>query len=442
MSALQDDLLRVFPYLDPLTAAGAPFANGAPPLPRVARPHSPIGELIKKLRFPAGNERVLVYGASGNGTTTELLAAYAALHKQLCVIFIDVYAHMHQRGAEVAVKHLHPWEVLAIVGLGLYRYGADVLQIQWTEGDTQALVNGLISPSGLTAETSLDVAALAGEIALLLVESVSPAAGVVLKMSEAVTKNLSGESLPLGRPARPVEDDQSPRVQRLQIIVNRLLVQINEKCRRPVLLILDGLDRGDRGLAQRLFEDSALIARLPCHQLVAAPASVSPHHVQVYKPSPIANVPVILQYDPPHANDEATAFFVELWRSRAARAGVPDTRVPEALVRELGWASGGEVRLFLQMMQELVKSSWIEDREPDKPLLDEVIDVLRRRWESEIGSTKVARLAAIAQSRRHDDTKEFRDLLDARCVLAYPGDSVWYYPHPLLTLRLLNNRPI
>ena len=433
MSALQDDLLRVFPYLDPFTAAGAPSEH---PVPRVERPYSPIGRLINNLRFPAGTERVLVYGASGNGTTTELLAAYAALHKQLCVIFIDVYAHMHQRGAEVNVAHLQPWEVLAIVGLGLYRYGAEVLQIQWTEDETHALVEGLISPSGLNPGT-LDVRALAGEIALLLVESVSPAAGVVWKIKQALTTHLSGASLPLGRPDRPVEDDQSPRVQRLQSVVNRLIGRINTHCGRPVLLILDGLDRGDRGLAQRLFERSGLIARLPCHQLVAAPASVSPHHVQVYRPSPIANVPVILQHDPPRPNPDAATFFEELWRSRAACAQVPAERVPDVLVRRLGWASGGEVRLFLQMMQELVKSSWIDDREPDEALSEDVIDVLRRRWESDVGSTKVARLAAVAQSRQHDDTEQFHALLDARCVLAYPNETVWYYPHPLLTLVLL-----
>ena len=433
MSALQHDLLRVFPYLDPFTAAGAPSEF---PVPRVERPYSPIGDLIQKLPFPAGTQPVLIYGASGNGTSTELLEAYAALHKQLCVIFIDVYAHMQQRGAENNVKHLQPWEVLAIVGLGLYRYGAEVLQIQWTEDETRSLVKGLISPSGLTLET-LDVSALAGEIALLLVESVSPTAGVVWKIEQAHTIDLSGEILPLGRPERPVEDDQSPRVQRLQHIVNRLIGQINKRCGRPVLLILDGLDRGDRGLASRLFENSSLIAGLPCHQLVAAPASVSPQLVKRYKPFPIANVPVILQHNPPHPNPDAAKFFEDLWRSRAACAQVPPTLIPAALVGRIGWASGGEVRMFLQMMQELVISSYTDDREPDEAMVEAVIDVWRRRWESNVGSTKVARLAALSQSREYDDTDQFRALLDARSVLAYPNLTVWYYPHPLLTLVLL-----
>jgi hypothetical protein len=433
VSALQDDLLRVFPYLDPLTAAGAPSEHA---VPRVERPYSPIGRLIKNLGFPTGTERVLVYGASGNGTTTELLAAYAALHKQLCVIFIDVYAHMHQRGAEVAVAHLQPWEVLAIVGLGLYRFGEEVLQVEWTDDETHALVEGLISPSGLTSAT-LDVRALAGEIALLLVESVSPAAGVVWKIKQALTTHLSGASLPLGRPERPVEDDQSPRVQRLQHVVNRLIGRINKKCGRPVLLILDGLDRGDRALAQRLFERSSLLARLPCHQLVAAPVSVSPHHTKVYSPSPIANVPVIQQHSPPMENPEGVAFFVRLWRSRAERAQVSPELIPESLLRRVGWASGGEVRLFLQMLQEVVKAAWLEGGVLNGLLVEAVIDEYRRRWEWEVGTTKVKRLAETLHSRQHDDTEQFNDLLDARCVLAYPNETVWYYPHPLLTLSKL-----
>lgn len=433
MSALQDDLLRVFPYLDPFTAAGAPSEH---PVPRVERPYSPIRLLIKNLRFPAVTAPVLIYGASGNGTSTELLEAYAALHKQLCVIFIDVYAHMYQRGAEVNVAHLQPWEVLAIIGLGLYRYGAEVLQIQWTEDETQALVEGLISPSGLTLGT-LDVGALAGEIALLLVESASPTAGVVWKIKQALTTHLSGASLPLGRPERLVEDDQSPRVQRLHHIVNRLISRINKKSGRPMLLILDGLDRGDRALARRLFENSALIAGLPCHQLVAAPASVSPQLVKRYKPFPIANVPVILQHNPPHPNPDAASFFEELWRSRAVCAQVSPSLIPAALVRRIGWASGGEVRMFLQMMQELVIASWTDDRAPDEALMEGVIDVWRRRLEYELGGAKVALLAAISQSRNYDESDMFRALLDARCVLAYPNETVWYYPHPLLTLVLL-----
>jgi len=425
--------------LDPLVPAGDP---SRPELVRVDRKYSPQTELKKLLALPFGLHKALLAGASGSGKTTELLAVAQAASEHL-VLMVDLRAHFEeQRGDVAALDRLQPWEVLSVVGLAVLRYGEEHLGHHWTTSERDGLRMALAAPSGKDP-AKVDLGGLVKEVALLVADAAvgSVARPVVqgLKLLAAASGSVS-LSLPLGTRERPPLPDQNGEVQELLHAVTRLINRLYEEHGRRVLLIVDGIDRGRTDLARRLFEDSQLLADLPCHQVLAVPLGIRPRNLRGgYKPHFLLNVPVV-DHDAPR--DEArmgkgVAFFEELWRARARAVDVSSEVVPVEQIRRLGRASGGEVRRFLEMLQHVVEQAWLEDvRAASAPIVTEIVDQWRRRWESGLTSDDVTALRRVAEQRMISSAEVDQRLLDERCVVAFPNESVWYFPHPLLTLRL------
>ncbi len=429
---------RVHRAFDPVIPAGDPSHEQ---IVRVDRPHSPVSSLLERLAFPEGHLRALVVGASGSGKTTELLAL-ARKVRDLRVVLVDLHEHFReQRGDEAALDRLQPWEVLVVVGLAVYRYGRQVLGHRWSEGRERALREAIGGPAQRDP-ASIDLPALAAEVALLVADAAkgSPA-GLALRGLAAAARGVS-LTLPLGR-ARQQDDllgDQDERVQGLLHAVSALIRELVDGYGKGLLLLVDGVDRGSPDLARRLFEDSETLARLPCHQVMTAPLSLRQRNLRGgWRCFFLGNIPVI----DPHAEDvyepgPETAFFVDLWRERAKAAGVPIDWMSEDDIRRLGWASGGLIRTHCEMVQDVARRGWAANERSTPEMLEQVIDEWRRRWEEDLTQRDVDILREVADLRRlpGEDPRE-QELLDQRCIVAWPNRSRWYFPHPLLLLNLV-----
>ena len=428
--------------LDPLVPAGDP---ARPELRRVERHYSPAAELTRLLALPFGLHKALLAGASGSGKTTELLGVAATAQDHL-VLIVDLKSHFHdQRGDVAALDRLQPWEVLAVIGLAVLRFGEEHLGHRWTASERDGLRAALAEPAGQKS-AELDLSGLVNEVAILAggaalgAGAAGAAVAAGLKLISAVAGNVSA-SLPLGLPGQRALTDQHQEVQGLLHAVNRLLGRLFEDYGRRVLLIVDGIDRAKTDLARRLFEDSQLLADLVCHQVLAVPLGIRQRNLRGgYNPHFLLNVPVI---DPAAPRDlerlgGGIAFFEALWAARAGAVGVSPDVVPSAHIRRLGRASGGEVRRFLEMLQHVVERAYQDDAPGSTDeILAAVIDTWRRRWESGLTSDDIAALTRIAASKMISSADVDQRLLDERCVVAFPNESVWYFPHPLLTLRLV-----
>lgn len=422
--------------LDPLIPAGRP---DKPELVRVERPYSPLGALVRNLSRPDafGLQRSLVHGPPGSGKSTELLAVAARLVNQHLVVRIDLLEHFaNQRGDVAALDYLQAWEVLAIVGLAMHRFGEDVLGHTWTPEQSSALQHAIATPGNVEA-TTIDVGKLAKEIALVVAAATDAAGGagaatLGLKSVAAVAGAIS-QTLPLGLPQRTELPDQDGAVQRLRAVVAGQLTSLFQAFDRRPLLIIDGLDRAGEATATRLFERSQVLAELPCHQIVCVPPSTRVRNVRGYEPMPICNVPVVDQANPPERASGVT-FFWDLWAARCRAAGVPAELAPRAVIDTLGWASGGMSRVFLEMVEAAVGEAWDANAEG---LTDAhaaaVVDKWRRRWEEGMTSTRREALHAVAAARDVDGSDLQAKLLDELCIVPFPNQSTWYYPHPLLT---------
>ncbi|HMV69755.1 MAG TPA: hypothetical protein PKA64_23130 [Myxococcota bacterium] len=420
---------RIHGAFDPLVPAGD-AQHG-----RVERPYTPLPDILLDLDFPDGFRRELIVGASGAGKTTELLAVQRGT-RDLRSVHLDLLEHFEARGDVTALDRLEAWEVLLLIGLSLYRYGVEGLGHAWTSARPAALTSAIAGVTG-QEPAALDLAGMIGEVALVVSESTAaavPGVAPALRALRSVTSHLTA-TLQLGAPRRsdPALADGDPRVHALLVAVNGMLVELYQVFHTRLLLLVDGIDRGGPDLARRLFEDSTLLAQLNCHAVMTAPLSLRHRNLRVWRSRFLGNVPVLDPNDPmrPAARVD---FFRALWRDRATAAG-GSTLLTDPLVDRLAWASGGLVRQFCELVQGVSRRGYRADAPADAAMVDAEIDDWRRRWEADLDASTVALLREVLRLRALTGDEGERALLDQRCIVAWPNDSTWYFPHPLLLLR-------
>lgn len=228
------------------------------------------------------------------------------------------------------------------------------------------------------------------------------------------------------------------------VLVSRIVTEIAQRS-RPVLLIIDGLDRiTDAAQARALFVESTLLSRLPCNVVITGPFALRHRpdlsQVRGFRPRVLVNEPVLLKSNP-LAHGEGTEFFVELFRKRARELGAADA-LTAAQLRRLAYYSGGRAREFVALVRlvagkvVLAKADIAAD-----PMLDAALDERRRLREQGLNELHVELLKRVANSKDRllpNDPATWM-LIDTERLLPYPNDSEWFFPHPLL-FKLLGLR--
>jgi hypothetical protein len=194
-----------------------------------------------------------------------------------------------------------------------------------------------------------------------------------------------------------------------------------------------------------------MLGELDCDALVTAPLMLMRRQgqsVDHFILKDLNNIPV-LDRKAPGSPGPGLAFFRELvdkrvaWISKIlASAGhsIPKESFPAAIVDQLAYYSGGLAREFIN----LVRLAAIEALDGGVECLDD--EILRRtlreartRKEYYMTKAEIDLLEAVMldPDRGLPGDELALDLLQQRRLLAYPNETTWYYPHPLLTLALL-----
>jgi hypothetical protein len=101
---------------------------------RVERKYSPAKDISRELARPMGGaKRFMLLGGLGSGKSTELYGIAEQRSAEGPVIFVDLVSHFEERvGDPAALERVHPWEVLLLVGLAVFRAGETTFGHQWT----------------------------------------------------------------------------------------------------------------------------------------------------------------------------------------------------------------------------------------------------------------------------------------------------------------------
>ena len=422
---------------------------------RVDRPHSPAARIAAQIATGVGPLRYVLLGTPGSGKSTELKALAEQARNHHLVVAHDVGTHFHETlRDDAALQRVRPWEVLFLLGLAVFRAGEETFDVHFPEAlcqrFEQAAVRALVPPGGGGSGASvptLSVVKLAKTVAVLAGGAVGGAA--TAKAIESLVAAGDAEwTVPLGKADRTLTDQDAP-VQELLASVNAL-VQHLQKEKGPLLLVTDGLDRVDvLETNQWLFQRSRVLGRLEASTVFAGHLSLHLRGLVAtlhgFHPSQLANIQVIDPHEPTRPGSEL-GFLIEVWNRRIEDLpGGEDPPIQPAELERLARYSGGLLRDFAHLVQGVAMDVLIHrsDR-ADAASIDRAIEE-RRRVREEPWSVRHARVLRDVQGCRtlpdlsaEADGPEFLDqLVDSFQLLPYPNESMWWYPHPLLTLNRL-----
>jgi hypothetical protein len=407
--------------------------------------YNPMVELDRRLRLPIGHMCYGVAGSVGSGKSTELLAAADELTDDALVVFVDLWRHFESSVRDPgALDHLQPWELIGLLGLSLVRAGTDRFGHDW--GDRRerlAVALGAFTAADGT-DPSVNIAKLASGLAVAAGGAVGAVAGTGLQPLKAATDSTTW-SWRIGLRDRKRTSDQEPRVRQVLDATNGVIEALQRTYDRKLILVVDGLDRVQASdTFKDLFVESNLLRELACDTVVCAELGLVQRYrsrLRLSKTFELTNIPVAGAGDP-WSEGPGTAFFDEVVRRRLASLAVPvpSDAFPAEVVRRLAWCSGGRLRDFMSLVREIAIHGLINGVTTTAPeTVEAVIDDLRREREGGLNAREIKELQGVLDDPKHrlPDGEVALTLLDKHLLLAYPNQSTWYLPHPVLMLKLL-----
>lgn len=420
---------------------------------RARRLHGAVERIVRKLELPFADPRILLTGTVGTGKSTELLRLHEERTGKELVLLLDLNRQFSSvMGDGEAIQRVDAWEVVFLVGVavlavaqGLLPYPVpkdyvDDLRKAWEQvahaTDTPSATDidlGKMASGMLTAG-----AVLVPMLALSAPAALGVAAGVGL--AKAAAEGVR-RVLPVGRSKRTLPD-QDEAMQTLLSAVN-VIVGYVQKQHRPLLLLIDGLDRiRDEDQALELFLRSELLGQIACRTVVTAPFALrsAPAAAAIprFETVVLANEPVLDRVHP-ESPGSGVAFFVDMFRRRTQDMGASDVIEPK-LLEHLAYLSGGRARDFVKLVRSVAERAWPADvATATAEHVADAVDEARRALERglDVGQIGVLMAAMNDSSRRLPEDPRARKLLDWGHLLPYPNESEWYHPHPLLKLNLL-----
>lgn len=415
---------------------------------RADRERSPTREIVELLSTPfAADTRILVTGTIGTGKTTELLRVAEARANHEFVVFLDLARHFERLGRIEGLQHVSQWEVCFLIGLTLYRTAEEQLGFPFPRDmlkDLESAWTALARTSGTPAPTQLDLGKLGKAIVTAGAAIVGGPAGAVVGtgLGTAAEALRATWNLPMGASSKRIPDDDE-QVKTMLHTVNRVIAEVQTR-HRPVLLVIDGLDRiREIERARELFVESDVLARLACRVVISGPFALR-HHPEAsavprFQFKLLVNEPVLDQHEPGKPGP-GLPFFTELFLRRTQDLGGV-ALIPQPLLDYLAFYSGGRARDFVKMIRALAQEAWKADVDAaTEEIADSVIDQERRLLETGMHRGHIDVLEAVMRDPDHRLPKDnlVWELLTLSRLLPYPDHSEWYYPHPLLTRHLLS----
>ena len=423
------------------------------------REYNPLARLEKLLKRPTQlNCKYLVAGTVGNGKTSELNHLGVVLSKHRTIIQLDLWRHFQASvGDPAALSRLDPWELLGLLGLAIYRAGAERLGHTWKgEQDTLQKVLEELRKVDQGDGPSIDIPRLAKGMVVAASSAAgavvgglpgalagSKVAGTALTMLGATVDSTSW-SWKIGTVKKHREDQE---VRGVLNAVNAMIMALQAEYGHRLLLLVDGLDRADAARIRTLFVDSALLGELVCDAVWIAPGAVQllENNIRGFELQELCNVPVLLRADPSKPG-RGLEFFRSLVTKRLAQVrkqvtGAPPEPFPDPLVDRLAYYSGGVSRDFVRMVRMAAGEAWEAEAVALTPeIVEFTLREARRLKEAQMNSEEIQLLERLMLDPSHmrPPGPVAAALAAQQRMLAYPNETTWYYPHPLLTLKLLN----
>jgi len=430
----QEIWAKVYERFDPEKPADKPW--------RVERKYSPAQEIVRELARPmGGHKRFMILGGLGSGKSTELMGIAEARSQSGPVVFLDLVEHFEQRLGDIAaLDRVQPWEVVLLVGLGVFAAAEERFGHIWdTPLRERFEAAGRTFAENQGTKGEFDLAKLASSVAALSGGALTGGAATLVGAGlVAVSEVAKSFQFKIGIPGRKPRSDQDQAVRQLLEAVNALIGDLQGRYATRLTVFVDGLDRvKKREQTEAMFVDSSLLGSLECDVVLTGPMALHRgslrKHVRRFTTKILTNAPVI-DRDHPRSwepGGRGIDLCIEVFRRRTDDLG---DIVPEPSLRKLAYYSGGRMREFVRLIRELSGPAWDDGlAQVNEAIVDRALDSLRE--ETEAGLTQkhldvLRRLLANPDVLPDDGV--VAEMLDLCLILPYPNESEWFFPHPLL----------
>lgn len=370
-------------------------------------------------------------GHRGSGKTSSLLRLSQSLISDFFPVYTDVGYHLD-------TTRTHLLDLLWLLGLTLISAAEREGITGLDKGLMRELERSLATMT--TKETqksgqSLDWAQLARGVLAITASQFGGELGK--QLADKVLKPFAISSGIEASIARSRE--MEPKINEVLTRLNLLIEALEEQTGKPLLLIVDGLDKLP-GLdqAQAMFLESAALVGLACSVVYTIPFSLYTDTRFRQRESEVGAgfvLPNIKLYDRyGHDHEPGYKFMTNLVACRLQAIGLSPLHVMnEAQLRRLAKASGGVVRDFVGLVQDSLTSAYGVGELPLKDShLARAIDDTRRALTSRLTQEFKEELLAIRKNHLPSGNETSLRLIHGMLALAFTNGDTWYDAHPLL----------
>lgn len=260
--------------------------------------------------------------------------------------------------------------------------------------------------------------------------------GLGEKLAEALLKPFTFTTGVSEEVARKRE--AQPQVQQVVNCVNRLIADAEAKVGKPLLLVVDGLDKIARAsLADLLFVESRSLLGPVCRVLYTAPMSLflsfpqlSQDFTEVFS---LSNVRLWEREDDSARNPQGYDTMHQVVRRRLDPVPDASDLIARDALDLLIAHSGGVMRWLVKLFHD----ACIEVEKTDADVITEQAArqaIGRNARGFQIGQDAARRneLQTVRKNKMPSGSELSRRLVHDQFILAYDNDQVWYDVHPLL----------
>jgi energy-coupling factor transporter ATP-binding protein EcfA2 len=227
--------------------------------------------------------------------------------------------------------------------------------------------------------------------------------------------------------------------------IDRLAAAIQTTAKKPVLVVIDDLDKLDLSVVEPIYRKNLKALFSPAIKIVFTipiAAAQEPKIMGALNSEGIVRpelFPVMKFFtlangrnpnaDPIEAN---VALFEQVIRKRFS-----DGVLSEAAARRMVLLSGGVMRELVRLGRECCTEAMLQLAERDTVIIDEaIIDTavrnLRNDFSRQITPAMSPLLKQVYDDRGRVDNESFTDLLHGLIILEYENDDLWYDLHPIV----------
>ena len=226
----------------------------------VAREDSPLPRMGFSLRPESIEQKILLVGQRGSGKTSELFKLISQLQDEYFTIYVDLFVSLDLNTSSLL-------EMLFCIGAAVYKAAQDV-GVRPSEKLWEDLVSSqstLIREQTRQSDFKLDPAAILSTLVCT--------AGTIYPPLAAAGKALEGIRFGFGVGRTAIERlEVTPILREVIVRVNAIIADVEQRTRKPVLLIADGLDKiVDFEQATLIFGRSWALTAVKCRALYTIP---------------------------------------------------------------------------------------------------------------------------------------------------------------------------